>query len=43
MIAALALMRPSGEFMVEASGGSPVGQMVRYPSVPMGTTVTFKG
>src|ERR1017187_3053104 len=44
MIAALALMRPSREFMVETSGWpSPVGQIVRYPTGPfcIGTRVTF--
>src|ERR1035437_3715835 len=41
-IAALALVRPSNEFRVETTGWpSPVGQMVRYPSVPCGTTETF--
>ena len=42
-MAAFALMRPSSEFMVETTGWiSPVGQMVRYPSVPVGTAVTFR-
>src|ERR1039458_5508331 len=41
-MAASALTRPSTEFMVETTGWySPVGQMVRYPSGPCGTTVTF--
>ena len=41
-IAALALMRPSSEFIVDTSGRFwLVGQMVRYPSGAGGTTVTF--
>ncbi len=41
-IAALAFTRPSSEFKVETIGcPSPVGQIVRYPSRPMGTTVTL--
>src|SRR5690242_2584970 len=40
-ITALAFVRPS-EFSVETTGcGSPVGQIVRYPSFESGTTVTF--
>src|SRR5260370_1375616 len=42
-MAALALMRPSNEFSVEARGcGCPLGHMVRYPRDPWGTTVTFR-
>src|SRR5260370_28887585 len=42
-MAALALMRPSSEFSVEARGcGCPLGHMVRYPRDPWGTTVTFR-
>src|SRR5271165_234022 len=41
-MAALAFTRPSTEFRVETTGWfSPVGQMVRYPSGPGGTAVTF--
>src|SRR5260370_1416895 len=41
--AALALMRPSSEFSVEARGRAcPLGQTVRYPREPWGTTVTFR-
>src|SRR3981081_4543917 len=41
-IAAFALIRPSSEFKVETKGcGVPLGHMVRYPSDPCGTTVTF--
>ena len=41
-IAALALMRPSSEFKVEAKGcGCPAGHTVRKPSGPIGTTETF--
>ena len=37
-----ALTRPSIEFSVELSGrGAPHGNMVRNPSEPCGTTVTF--
>src|SRR5271157_3297791 len=39
---ALALVRPSNEFKVEAKGcGCPLGQMVRNPRAPCGTTVTL--
>src|SRR5258708_26169603 len=42
-MAALALMRPSSEFSVEARGRAcPLGQTVRYPREPWGTTVTFR-
>src|ERR1035441_10192712 len=41
-MAALALMRPSREFRVATPGrDSPVGQTVRWPSGPDGTTETF--
>src|SRR5579872_875055 len=41
-MAAFALMRPSREFSVEARGrGCPLGQTVRKPSAPGGTTVTL--
>src|ERR1039458_5836694 len=41
-MAASALMRPSIEFKVATSGwSSPVGQMVRYPNWPDGTTDTL--
>src|SRR5216684_4578437 len=41
-IAALALMRPSSEFRVEARGNAcPLGHTVRYPRDPWGTTVTL--
>src|SRR5271156_3023551 len=41
-IAAFALVRPSGEFKVDTAGcPSPSGQIVRCPSGPGGTTVTF--
>src|SRR5450759_2935790 len=36
-------MRPSSEFSVEARvSGCPLGQAVRYPRGPRGTTVTFR-
>src|SRR5580698_194619 len=39
-MAALAFVRPSGEFMVETRGWfSPVGHAVRYPRCPFGTAV----
>src|SRR6202789_4151544 len=42
MSMALALMRPSSEFKVETVGWpSPVGQMVRYDNVVIGTAVTL--
>jgi hypothetical protein len=35
-------MRPSSEFIVETTGcACPVGQIVMYPSDPLGTTVTL--
>src|SRR4051812_5473170 len=41
-IAAFDLMRPSRELSVDATGwGWPVGQSVRKPSGPPGTTATF--
>src|SRR4051794_26558797 len=42
-IDAFAFVRPSGEFIVEVAGCPwPAGQMVKYPSGPCGTTVTFR-
>jgi len=42
-IAAVALMRPSVEFMVETTGWYfAVGQNRQVPTCPLGTTVTFK-
>src|ERR1700679_1173310 len=41
-MAALASIAPSTEFRVDTSGvACPVGQTVRYPSPPCGTTVTL--
>src|SRR5690348_17245953 len=41
-IAAFATMSPASELRVDTSGlACPVGHTVRYPSGPLGTTVTF--
>src|ERR1017187_2894614 len=42
-MAALALIRPSSEFIVETPGRCcPVGHIIRYPKYPCGTTVTLR-